>query len=109
MNGAIFGIMVTLLLFSIVVLHELGHSLVALNYGVPVKQIVLLPIGGVAQLARMPEKPVQELAIAIAGPLVNLGLAVVLAIIAPLAGFELTMGNLSSNFLELARDSMSSV
>jgi Zn-dependent protease/CBS domain-containing protein len=109
MNGAIFGIIVTLLLFSIVVLHELGHSLAALRYGVPVKQIVLLPIGGVAQLARMPEKPIQEFVIAIAGPLVNVVLAVVLAIIAPFAGFVLTVGNLSSNFLDLARASMSSV
>jgi Zn-dependent protease/predicted transcriptional regulator len=108
-NGSIFGIVVTLLLFAIVVLHELGHSLVALRYGVPVKQIVLLPIGGVAQLARMPEKPVQEFAIAIAGPLVNVGLAVILAIIAPLAGFALTMGNLTSNILDLARASLSSV
>src|SRR6185503_1444604 len=58
--GAIFGIVVTLLLFIIVVLHELGHSFAALHYEVPVKQIVLLPIGGVAQLSRIPEKPGQE-------------------------------------------------
>jgi Zn-dependent protease/CBS domain-containing protein len=108
-DGAVFGIVVTLLLFSIVVLHELGHSIAALNYGVPVKQIVLLPIGGVAQLARIPEKPIQEFVIAIAGPLVNMVLAVILAVIAPLAGFNLTMGNLSSNFEALARASMSSV
>jgi Zn-dependent protease/CBS domain-containing protein len=109
MDGAIFGIIVTLLLFSIVVLHELGHSLAALRYGVPVKQIVLLPIGGVAQLARMPEKPAQEFVIAIAGPLVNVALALVFAIIAPLAGFTLTMGSLSENILDLARASMSSI
>ena len=108
-DGAVFGIVVTLLLFSIVVLHELGHSIAALNYGVPVKQIVLLPIGGVAQLARIPEKPIQEFVIAIAGPLVNMILAVILAFIAPLAGFNLTMGNLSSNFEALTRASMSSV
>lgn len=109
MQGAVFGVIVTLLLFSIVVLHELGHSLAALNYGVPVKQIVLLPIGGIAQLARMPEKPIQEFVIAIAGPLVNVGLAAILAVIAPLAGFDLTMGNISNNLVELARASMSSV
>lgn len=109
MNGAIFGIIVTLLLFSIVVLHELGHSIAALNYGVPVKQIILLPIGGVAQLARMPEKPVQEFVIAIAGPLVNVGLAVIFGIVGILAGFNLTLGNLSSSMLDIANASFSSV
>jgi Zn-dependent protease/CBS domain-containing protein len=76
--GAIFGIIVTLLLFAIVVLHELGHSVAAQHYGVPVTQIVLLPIGGVAQLERIRENPVPELVIAIAGPLVNFIIAVVL-------------------------------
>lgn len=76
--GAIFGVVVFLLLFVIVVLHELGHSYAAKYYGVGVKEIVLLPIGGVAQLARIPEEPVQEFVIAIAGPLVNFVLAVVM-------------------------------
>jgi Zn-dependent protease/CBS domain-containing protein len=80
-SGAIFGLIVTFLLFAIVVLHELGHSLAALRYGVPVKQIVLLPIGGVAELGRMPEKPIQEFVIAIAGPLVNFALAIILALL----------------------------
>jgi Zn-dependent protease/CBS domain-containing protein len=80
-SGAAFGILATLLLFIIVVMHELGHSLAAQHYGVSVKQIVLLPIGGVAQLARIPEKPVQELVIAIAGPLVNFALAIVLTLV----------------------------
>jgi Zn-dependent protease len=109
MDGAIFGIIVTLLLFSIVVLHELGHSIAALNYGVPVKQIVLLPIGGVAQLARMPEKPVQEFVIAIAGPLVNVGLAVIFGIVGILAGFNLTIGNLSSSMMNIANASFNSI
>lgn len=85
-SGAIFGLIVTLLLFAIVVLHELGHSMAALHYGVPVRQIVLLPIGGVAELGRMPEKPIQEFVIAIAGPLVNFGLAIVLAILGLILG-----------------------
>jgi Zn-dependent protease/CBS domain-containing protein len=75
MEGAIFGIVVTLLLFAVVVLHELGHSFAAQYYGVEVKRIVLLPIGGVAQLGSIPENPVQEFVIAIAGPLVNFVLA----------------------------------
>jgi stage IV sporulation protein FB len=86
LSGAIFGIVVTFLLFAIVVLHELGHSLAAQRYGVPVKQIVLLPIGGVAQLAKIPEDPGQEFVIAIAGPLVNFGLAILMVIAGPILG-----------------------
>ena len=82
LGGALFGVVVTLILFSIVVLHELGHSFAAQYYGVPVKQIVLLPIGGVAQLERMPEKPREELVIAIAGPAVNFVLAILMILIA---------------------------
>lgn len=81
LSGAVFGVIVTLLLFAIVVLHELGHSFAAQYYGVEVRQIVLLPIGGVAQLAQIPEQPVKEFVIAIAGPAVNFALAIVMFIL----------------------------
>jgi Zn-dependent protease len=60
-----------LLLFTCVVAHELGHCLVARRFGVQVGRILLLPIGGMAEFDRIPRRPGQEMAIAIAGPLVN--------------------------------------
>ena len=91
LTGAVFGVVVTSILFVIVVLHELGHSIAAQSYGIQVEQIVLLPIGGVAQLGRMPEKPSQELVISAAGPLVNFALAALLAVLGLAFGQELSL------------------
>jgi len=76
--GAVFGIVATLLLFASVTLHEFGHSLQALKFGIPVHDITLMPMGGVARIEEIPEDPGKEIRIAIAGPLVNFIIAGVL-------------------------------
>jgi Zn-dependent protease/CBS domain-containing protein len=81
LRGALFGALVVCCLFVCVALHELGHSLVAQRFGVGVREILLLPIGGVARLEREPQKAWHELLIAVAGPLVNVVLAVALGLV----------------------------
>lgn len=76
LSGAAFGIVATLLLFVGITLHELGHSVQAMREGYRVREILLLPIGGVAQIDLPPGKPAPELRIALAGPIVSLALAV---------------------------------
>lgn len=108
-EGGVYGVLVTSLVFLIVLLHELGHSIAAQYYRVPVKQIILLPIGGVAQLEEIPEDPKQELVIAAAGPLVNFLLAIGLILVAPLLGVSLSTRGLLSLANLLGELSLSSI
>ncbi|MFN8604058.1 MAG: site-2 protease family protein [Candidatus Binatia bacterium] len=101
--GAAQGVLFTLLLFACVVAHELGHSVVGMRLGYKVRDITLLPIGGIASFERMPTDPRQELRIAIAGPLVNVALAAALwALLIATGGFTpvTSVGVASGGLLE---------
>jgi Zn-dependent protease/predicted transcriptional regulator len=81
-SGALFGIIAIIFIFVCVILHEVGHSLVAVHYGIKVNDIILLPIGGVSRMEEIPEDPKQEITISIVGPLVSFGLALLFFVLA---------------------------
>jgi Zn-dependent protease/predicted transcriptional regulator len=95
--AAVDSIAFILLVFLCVTLHEFGHIAMARRFGIRTPQVILSPIGGIASMERMPEKPAQELLVAIAGPLVNVVIALVL-----MAGFGLGLTGFTSLDFETA-------
>ena len=94
-TGTLFGMISIVLIFLCVVLHEIGHSLVARHYGIVVRDIILLPIGGVSEMEEIPQDPKQEISISIVGPLVSFSLAVVFYVLSVVLDQSPSFGQLS--------------
>lgn len=102
MTGLWWSAATFLAFFTCVVLHELGHSLTAMRFGVHVRRILLMPIGGMAEFDRIPRLPSQEFLITIAGPAVNFVIAGLLWLVIDIPG-GWTMDAASNSALDLGR------
>ena len=91
LTSALVTVGIVVALFFCVLLHEFGHSLVAIRLGSEVQDITLLPIGGLARLKSLPERPIDEVKVAVAGPLVNVVLAPIFFGLAVLFGGKLSV------------------
>ncbi|GGK18131.1 protease [Yeosuana aromativorans] len=100
-DSILFNVALVLTVFLCVVLHELGHALTAKKFGIQTQKITLLPIGGMATMEKIPESPKQELLVTLAGPLVNIVIALLLYFIIPVK--ELIQLNFTEAFETFSR------
>src|SRR4026209_1002187 len=94
-SGAVTAALLLLALFACILLHEFGHILMARRFGVRTPDVILLPVGGVARLERIPDEPRQEPLIALAGPSVTLAIAGILLAILRLTGSHAEIARLN--------------
>lgn len=94
--AALDSLVFIILVFTCVTLHEFGHILMGRRFGIKTPDVILSPIGGIANMDRMPDKPMQELLVAIAGPLVNVVIALLLIAVSGISSGSLSYAQFNS-------------